>query len=65
METSACAPTIRSTSTASDPRIARRPTHTETPSMKFAGRFIRCIDRRLAAMPDAVPASRERLHRFR
>ena len=25
--------------------------------MKFAGRFIRCIDRRLVAMPDAMPAS--------
>lgn len=33
--------------------------------MKFAGRFTRCIDRRLVAMPDAVPASYERLHRFR
>ncbi|CAB3971220.1 hypothetical protein BLA3211_06348 [Burkholderia aenigmatica] len=33
--------------------------------MKFAGRFTRCIDRRLVALPDAAPASYERLHRFR
>lgn len=65
LETSACAPTIRSTSTASDPRTARRPTHTETPSMTFAGRFPRCIDCRVAATPALACASRRRLHRFR
>ncbi|PRE65038.1 hypothetical protein C6P96_11205 [Burkholderia multivorans] len=30
-------------------RTARRPTHTETPSMTFAGRFPRCFARRVAA----------------
>ncbi|RQS70810.1 hypothetical protein DID96_14260 [Burkholderia sp. Bp8963] len=41
---------------ASDPRIARRPTHTETLSMTFAGRFPRCIDHRRRAVPGHGPA---------